>query len=290
MRMNFVGFQCDKTEDCITGECVEDVKGVKRCVCAADEIDHPVAMIRGVQFEWKICLKLRSHGQKCLVDKQCSERMPNSFCEGVSAVSPGECVCDDHFKPINISGLLACKPDRIGGQCITNEDCSAIKMLSDNGRELNMSDITSVCTRQDNATETSQRCSCPPGFKILADGSACQDINECASQFPDGPCTADGRDNPAVLCVNRPGSYECKCQYKFGIDNGNGDKGICCEAGHFPCRSGSRCFKLDEFCNGVPDCLDDCSDEKMYFCNFNDVYPAPDYRLYPQCLPESLVS
>ena len=44
MRMNFVGFQCDKTEDCITGECVEDMKGVKRCVCDhVSEIDHPVS-------------------------------------------------------------------------------------------------------------------------------------------------------------------------------------------------------------------------------------------------------
>ena len=56
-RMNFVGFQCDKTEDCITGHCAEDSKNVKRCVCAPDEVDHPVAVIRGVQFEWKICLK-----------------------------------------------------------------------------------------------------------------------------------------------------------------------------------------------------------------------------------------
>jgi hypothetical protein len=139
-------------------------------------------------------------------------------------------------------------------------------------------------------------------FFLASNVAFCTDINECASQFPDGPCTPDGRDNPAVLCVNRPGSFECRCQYKFGIDNGNGHHGICkffllkvyfvtfltflcnagCEAGYFPCRSGSRCFKLEELCNGVPDCLDDCSDEKMYFCNFNDVYPAPDYRLYPQ--------
>ena len=68
----------------------------------------------------------------------------------------------------------------------------------------------------------------------------------------------------------------------FALDRYLGTLFSGCEAGHFPCRSGSRCFKLDEFCNGVPDCMDDCSDEKMYFCNFNDVYPAPDYRLYPQ--------
>lgn len=66
--------------------------------------------------------------------------------------------------------------DRIGGQCNAHEDCSAIKMLMDNGKEVNVSEITSVCVRQDNISEASQRCSCPPGFKILADGSACQGI------------------------------------------------------------------------------------------------------------------
>jgi hypothetical protein len=48
--------------------------------------------------------------------------------------------------------------DRIGGQCNTHEDCSAIRMLSDHGRELNISDITSLCLRQDNLSESSQRC------------------------------------------------------------------------------------------------------------------------------------
>ncbi|GAV04755.1 hypothetical protein RvY_14985 [Ramazzottius varieornatus] len=287
-RMNFVGFQCDKTEDCITGHCADDGKNVKRCVCAPDEVDHPVAVIRGVQFEWKICLKKRSYGQKCLVDKQCSAKAGNSFCEGVSAASAGQCVCEDYFKPININGVLACTPDRLGGQCAQDDDCSAIKILSDEGRVINVPTIHSVCQRPDNGTDQSTRCTCPPGFENSTDGLACQDINECASQYPDGPCAVNGRDNPAVLCVNRPGSYECKCQYKFGIQNGNGDHGICCEAGFFPCRSGSRCFRLEEFCNGVPDCLDDCSDEKMYFCNFNDVYPAPDYRLYPQCLLDNV--
>lgn len=54
-----------------------------------------------------------------------------------------------------------------------------------------------ICTD----TLTSYFCSCNPGYRLMPDGKACEDINECIS-------------TPAVcsqICDNTVGSYICKC-------------------------------------------------------------------------------
>nr|XP_053629555.1 fibulin-1-like [Cherax quadricarinatus] len=44
-------------------------------------------------------------------------------------------------------------------------------------------------------------CACNTGYKLMPDGKACEDVNEC-TEVP-GVCSQK--------CFNTPGSYNCKC-------------------------------------------------------------------------------
>ena len=58
-----------------------------------------------------------------------------------------------------------------------------------------------MCAQICTDTLTGYYCSCEPGYQLMPDGKACEDINECVS-------------TPAVcsqICENAVGSYHCKC-------------------------------------------------------------------------------
>ncbi|XP_053708325.1 adhesion G protein-coupled receptor E2-like [Synchiropus splendidus] len=61
-------------------------------------------------------------------------------------------------------------------------------------------------------TNGSYECLCYDGFKQLATGIECEDINECAADF--NICGPDG------MCVNTQGSYKCFCDEGFIPSNG----------------------------------------------------------------------
>ncbi|PFX17583.1 Signal peptide, CUB and EGF-like domain-containing protein 3 [Stylophora pistillata] len=52
-------------------------------------------------------------------------------------------------------------------------------------------------------------CKCQPGYKLLADGKNCADVNECDTN--NGNCDQ--------ICENSKGSYQCKCRSGFLIDS-----------------------------------------------------------------------
>ena len=54
-------------------------------------------------------------------------------------------------------------------------------------------------------TKESFKCECNPGYKLMADGKACRDIDECTEVA--GACSQ--------LCVNTEGGYSCKCNREF---------------------------------------------------------------------------
>ncbi|XP_035218012.1 fibulin-1-like, partial [Stegodyphus dumicola] len=79
-------------------------------------------------------------------------------------------------------------------------------------------------------------CSCYPGYRLGADLTSCEDVNECASQ--------DACGTPGDECVNTPGSYICV-------------------PGNQPCRPGlrlqlntGRCVDVDECAEGINECND----------------------------------
>ena len=57
-------------------------------------------------------------------------------------------------------------------------------------------------------TKDSFHCTCNPGYKLMEDGKACKDINECEEMPADGnPCSQE--------CVNSPGGFACKCEAQW---------------------------------------------------------------------------
>ena len=56
-------------------------------------------------------------------------------------------------------------------------------------------------------TKESYKCFCNEGFKLMADGKACVDIDEC-KEVP-GACSQQ--------CVNTEGSFTCKCDPKYYV-------------------------------------------------------------------------
>ena len=58
-------------------------------------------------------------------------------------------------------------------------------------------------------TPDSYKCACNPGYKLMADGKACQDINECV--LDPGLCRGG-------TCLNTEGSFLCHCPDGLTLD------------------------------------------------------------------------
>ncbi|XP_017039606.1 uncharacterized protein LOC108086987 [Drosophila ficusphila] len=59
---------------------------------------------------------------------------------------------------------------------------------------------------------TTPKTSCNPGFQLSADGTECEDINECAVQNAE-----DLKDNCHQICENVIGSFRCRCLEGFHL-------------------------------------------------------------------------
>ncbi|XP_064619862.1 fibrillin-2-like isoform X2 [Lineus longissimus] len=77
------------------------------------------------------------------------------------------------------------------------DECSKIPELCENG----------VCVN----TLGSFRCQCPKGMELNAEGTVCEDIDEC--QSGQNPCVGD------ATCENTKGSYRCSCPIGFQVSS-----------------------------------------------------------------------
>ncbi|KAF7989294.1 hypothetical protein HCN44_007968 [Aphidius gifuensis] len=134
----------------------------------------------------------------------------------------GQDECGDHSDEVNCPSRgggrnITCPNTNefrcTNGQCIDQSlvcnkepDCSD---ESDEPAHCNVDECARVelnqCGHKCIDTPTSYYCDCQVGYKLLEDGKACADINECI-------------DTPQVCsqqCENTPGSFYCKCNEKW---------------------------------------------------------------------------
>ncbi len=110
-----------------------------------------------------------------------------------------------------------CKDDefqcRRGKACIPYEKvCDKVSDCSDGSDEPLHCGVDECRKVEDNGcghrcvdTKESFRCECRDGYKLMADGKACADVDECV-EVP-GACSQQ--------CVNTEGSYNCKCNQEY---------------------------------------------------------------------------
>ncbi|XP_055493679.1 LOW QUALITY PROTEIN: low-density lipoprotein receptor-related protein 2a [Leucoraja erinacea] len=117
----------------------------------------------------------------------------------------------DEMEHLCVTAQPTCPPQHFrcsNGACIeTAKVCNQVDDCSDNSDERTcgvdecsnpeLNRCTHICTN----TQVGFLCSCPPGYQLLQDGQACEDVDEC-NETP-GVCSQ--------ICENTEGSYICKC-------------------------------------------------------------------------------
>ncbi|TNN26603.1 Low-density lipoprotein receptor-related protein 2 [Liparis tanakae] len=128
-------------------------------------------------------------------------------CDGQSDCTDGS----DEAESLCVPPQPTCAPQQYmckSGECVDDSKvCNGQKDCSDNSDEkgcgVNECRNPSVhkCAQLCTDTLTGYYCSCQPGYRLMPDGKACEDLDECSA-------------TPAVcsqLCDNTFGSFHCKC-------------------------------------------------------------------------------
>ncbi|CAH1397949.1 unnamed protein product [Nezara viridula] len=160
-------------------------------------------------------------GKEChSVYKTCSPQefsCQNFKCIRMSYKCDGEDDCGDNSDEFDCkkeqttcpTGQFKCN----NGQCIDYQKvCNKVADCTDESDEplhCNIDECAKVevnqCGHKCVDTLTGYYCECNPGYKLLDDGKACADIDECTEQL--GVCSQ--------YCSNTPGSYYCKCDETY---------------------------------------------------------------------------
>lgn len=147
-----------------TAGCVPSLGGGCTCVAAASGYLSLVRGTGGCVADEVRCYDTGSKTVAC----HCGVEMPSAT--GSSATSTVRLV-------VTLGGMVC----RAKPACLTaNGDCDH------------------MCT---NTADGGRLCSCRNGYRLLADGFSCEDVDECGEGTSLCPTTA--------VCINRPGSYTC---------------------------------------------------------------------------------
>ncbi|XP_051792178.1 low-density lipoprotein receptor-related protein 2 [Erpetoichthys calabaricus] len=169
-------FRCDRRNDCGDGS---DEKGCTYPSCSASQFTCQNGMCIPSAF---VC----DGDNDCWdnsdeLDSLCRTPVP-TCAPGQFQCSSGECI--DLHKVCN-------------GQNDCNDMSDERRCGVDECADVAVSQCAQNCTN----TLTSYFCSCWPGYRLMPDGKACEDIDECS-------------ETPAVcsqICENSVGSFHCKC-------------------------------------------------------------------------------
>ncbi|TDG98033.1 hypothetical protein EPR50_G00214030 [Perca flavescens] len=205
--------------------------GEKDCANAADELQNcPNRTCHMNEFACSngLCILLPYHCDRvndcgdgsdelrCTYDTCSSNQFTcsNGACIPASFTCDGESDCmdgSDEGDSLCVTPQPTCAPQQYmckSGDCIDiHKVCNGQKDCQDNSDEkgcgVNECHSPSVhqCAQLCTDTLTGYYCSCHPGYRLMPDGKACEDLNECLS-------------TPAVcsqICENTVGSYHCKC-------------------------------------------------------------------------------
>ncbi|MEQ2184541.1 hypothetical protein GOODEAATRI_009041, partial [Goodea atripinnis] len=162
--------------------------GEKDCANAADELQNcPNRTCHLNEFACAngLCILIPYHDElNCKYDT-CSS---SQFTCSNGACIPPSYTCDGDNDCLDGS-------DEADSLCVTPQPtCSPQQYMCNSGECI---DLQKLCTD----TLTGYYCSCSPGYRLMPDGKACEDLNECTS-------------TPAVcsqICENSVGSFHCKC-------------------------------------------------------------------------------
>uniref|UniRef100_A0A3Q1G878 EGF-like domain-containing protein n=1 Tax=Acanthochromis polyacanthus TaxID=80966 RepID=A0A3Q1G878_9TELE len=263
------------------------------------------------------------------------------ICDGVNDCMDGSDEADSLCvtpQPTCAPGQYLCK----SGECIEDSKvCNSLKDCQDNSDEKGCETILTSCKSHAKSclfrlpllssfcagvneclsppihqcaqictdTLTGYYCSCHPGYKLMPDGKACEDIDECLS-------------TPAVcsqICENAFGSYHCKCapgyirepdgrtcRQNSGIapcvpiwwkcdgqsdcGDGSDEPQTCpprlCPIGQFQCQDGN-CIFPGFICDNEPHCPDKSDEDAT--CSQKTCSPGQFQCANGRCLPFSYV-